>query len=63
MVLSQKMILGDLVVEGRVLMEIFSALTSEDRRYNLARIPLETPLTGLFPVSEKDYPKISHPPG
>jgi hypothetical protein len=33
--------LGDLVVEGRVLMEIFSALNSEDRRYNLAAIPLE----------------------
>ncbi len=32
---------GDLVVEGRVLMEIFSALTSENRRYNLAAIPLE----------------------
>ncbi len=32
---------GDLVVESRVLMEIFSALTSEDRRYNLATIPLE----------------------
>ena len=32
---------GDLVVESRVLMEIFSALTSEDIRYNLATIPLE----------------------
>lgn len=33
--------LGDLVVEDRVLMEIFSALISEDRRYNLAETPLE----------------------
>jgi adenine-specific DNA-methyltransferase len=33
--------LGDLVVEDRVLMEIFSALTSEDRHYNLAEIPLD----------------------
>jgi hypothetical protein len=33
--------LGNLVVEDRVLLEIFSALTSEDRRYNLARTPLE----------------------
>ena len=32
---------GDLVVESRVLMEIFSALTSEDRQYNLAATPLE----------------------
>jgi hypothetical protein len=32
---------GDLGVESRVLMEIFSELTSEDRRYNLAAIPLE----------------------
>lgn len=32
---------GDLVVENRVLVEIFSELTSEDRRYNLAAIPLE----------------------
>jgi len=33
--------LENLVVEGRVFMEIFSTLTSEDRRYNLAEIPLE----------------------
>ena len=33
--------LGNLVVEDRVLMEIFSALTSEDRRYNFAETPLE----------------------
>jgi hypothetical protein len=33
--------LGDLVVEDRVLLEIFSALTSEDRCYNLAKTTLE----------------------